>query len=94
MKFLKEKRHTINEVAKMLHVHSSTVWRWKLQGVRGVKLNTIIIGGTRYVLESDLNEFLVGLNNGGVQQNEDLNSRGKVAAVQLDALGVKGERHG
>jgi len=90
MKLLKQNRYTINDVAKLLHVHTSTVWRWKLQGVRGVKLKTIVIGGTRCVLESDLNNFLVDLNGGKVEGDIDLDSRAATAAARLDSLGVKG----
>ena len=90
MKLLEQNRYTITEVAKLLHVHPSSVWRWKLRGVRGVTLNTVAIGGTRYVLESDLNKFLVALNDGDVVQDDDVESRSAVAAARLDAMGVKG----
>ena len=89
MKLLEQNRYTITDVAKLLHVHTSTVWRWKLQGVRGVKLKTIVIGGTRYVLESDLNNFLVALNDGNIEQDDDIDARSSIASARLDAMGVK-----
>lgn len=90
MKFLHAKRYTITQAAQILQVHPSTVWRWKLKGVRGIKLKTIVIGGTRYVLEADLNKFLVALNDGDVEHDDDIDSRSAVAAARLDAMGVKG----
>ena len=37
--------------------HNSTVWRWHQKGVRGVKLETILIGGTRYTSNEALQRF-------------------------------------
>lgn len=89
-RWLTAKRYSLTEVAKLLHVHPSTVWRWKLRGVRGHRLQTVVIGGTRYVLEADLNKFLVAMNDGVVPLDDDHDARATVAAAQLDALGVKG----
>ena len=55
---LDAKRFTLNAVADRLGVHLTTVWRWTLDGVRGRRLKTILIGGRRYVLEADLLTFL------------------------------------
>lgn len=38
-------------------VHPSTVHRWRLRGARGVKLETILCGGTRYTTHEALNNF-------------------------------------
>ena len=51
-------RLTVNQVAKRLHVHVATVWRWVLQGVRGKQLHSHLIGGRRYILGRDLLEFI------------------------------------
>ena len=90
MKFLNAKRYTITQVARLLAVHPSTVWRWKLKGVRGVKLKTVVIGGTRYVLEMDLKAFLAALNGDDITSDDDQEGRAAMAAARLDALGVKG----
>ena len=29
-------------------IHSSTVWRWIQRGVRGIKLESCLVGGKRY----------------------------------------------
>jgi len=59
---LDAKRSTLNAVADRAGVHLTTVWRWTLDGVRGRRLKTILIGGRRYVLESDLLTFLDAMN--------------------------------
>jgi hypothetical protein len=56
--FLDSKRYTFGQIAKLLNVHPATVWRWVLQGVRGRKLQSVLIGGRRWVFKSDLDEFL------------------------------------
>ena len=38
-------------------VHPSTVHRWRLRGTRGVRLETILAGGTRYTSIEALNRF-------------------------------------
>ena len=38
-------------------VHPSTVHRWRLRGTRGVRLETILAGGTRYTSVEALNRF-------------------------------------
>ncbi len=51
-------RLTLTEVAEQLAVHPKTVQRWTLRGVRGRQLRSSLIGGRRYVLPGDLEEFL------------------------------------
>ena len=51
-------RFTLTEVADQVGVHVKTVQRWTLRGVRGRQLRSSLIGGRRYVLPSDLAEFL------------------------------------
>lgn len=38
-------------------VNSATCWRWIQRGVRGVKLETVLIGGRRYTSEEALGRF-------------------------------------
>ena len=49
----------LNEAAKSLPTrpHVSTLWRWNQKGVRGIKLETILIGGIRYTSEEALQRF-------------------------------------
>jgi len=43
-------------------VHLSTIHRWRLRGVRGVKLQTWLIGGRRFTSEEALREFIAATN--------------------------------
>lgn len=38
-------------------VHPTTIHRWRLRGARGVKLETLLAGGTRYTSAEALNRF-------------------------------------
>ena len=49
---------SLNEIAKQLRVHSSTLHRWTRTGVRGRRLPSVLVGGRRYVRISDLEAFL------------------------------------
>ena len=58
-----KERLTINEVARHLDVHVSTVWRWTSpRGVGGTRLRTFKIGGRKVVVRADLDAFLAELN--------------------------------
>lgn len=51
-------KRSLTEIAKAEGVHVSTVARWTLNGVGGRKLRSIRVGGRRYVLDDDWNEFI------------------------------------
>jgi len=55
-------RYSMATAARETGVHVATVWRWYLRGVRGRRLTTVMIGGRRYVLAHDLEEFLAAGN--------------------------------
>lgn len=38
-------------------INVSTVWRWSLRGIRGVRLETLLIGGIRYTSREALHRF-------------------------------------
>ena len=38
-------------------VHPSTIHRWRMRGARGVKLETLLAGGTRYTSAEALSRF-------------------------------------
>jgi Protein of unknown function (DUF1580) len=38
-------------------VDPSTVWRWHLRGVRGVRLETLLVGGKRFTSAQALDRF-------------------------------------
>lgn len=37
--------------------HVSTLWRWAQRGIRGIRLETILIGGRRYTSDEALDRF-------------------------------------
>lgn len=39
-------------------LNPSTLWRWAIRGVKGVKLETLIVGGTRYTSAQALQRFV------------------------------------
>ena len=38
--------------------HVSTIHRWRLNGVRGVRLETVLVGGRRFVSRDALDKFI------------------------------------
>ncbi len=72
--------------------HSSTWWRWWRHGVRGVRLETVLIGGRRYTTAEAVQRFVSALTAGacGVQspprQQQRLTDR--EIEQQLDAAGI------
>lgn len=53
-----DQRWTTRQVAARLGVHVVTIGRWTRQGIRGVKLRTLRIGGRTLIGAPDLVEFL------------------------------------
>lgn len=81
-------RYPLKQVALKLKVHIATIWRWVLHGVRGQRLPTILVGGRRYVLKSDLEAFLAP-HAQDAGHATDLQTRAGVAGKLLDAHGFK-----
>lgn len=50
---------TLAHAAKSLpnRPHVSTIHRWRLRGVRGVRLETLMVGGVRYTSSEALQRF-------------------------------------
>jgi len=55
---LDAERLSFSAAARRLDVHVSTVWRWATTGVRGRVLPTIEVGGRRFILVADLEQFI------------------------------------
>ncbi len=82
---------TLGEVADLVGVDLSTVWRWCLRGVRGRKLPSKRIGGRRYVLPADLEAFLAdddGEKRPPAETSEKQRRRAEKASAKLDHLGI------
>ena len=93
---LNSPRFSMFEAAKLLNVHVATIWRWHLRGVRGRKLRTMLLGGRRYVLASDLEKFLAGGTTTPSQDDAELRRRAEIAGAQLDGRRVQvlaGQHH-
>lgn len=54
----------LSEQAKRLPtpVSATTPWRWSRKGVRGIKLETVMIGGVEHCSDEALDRFLEALN--------------------------------
>ena len=74
-------------------LHPSTVWRWALKGVRGVRLEVVRVGGTLCTSAQALQRFFDRLADatpagGGPRANPAAPDQAGVER-QLDALGVR-----
>lgn len=54
---------TFPQASKVLpgHPHVSTLHRWRLRGVKGVKLETMLVGGRRFVSRDALAQFVASV---------------------------------
>ena len=43
--------------------HVSTRWRWALRGVRGARLESIVVGGQRFSSDQAVQRFIARLND-------------------------------
>ena len=92
-------RWSLTFAAKRLGVHVGTIFRWSsTRGVRGRRLPTIRIGARRYVLLSDLREFLSAINSDSTSAvacpRTSADQRAEAAERELDRLGITGDRKG
>lgn len=55
-----ERHLTLSQAAAALpgQPHLSTLHRWRLRGVRGIRLETCLIGGRRFTTEQWLRDFI------------------------------------
>jgi len=82
-------RMTLHQVAKRLKVHVATVYRWTLQGVRGKRLKSFLIGGRRYVAQADLEHFLRPEDQ---VVSKDDSRRSRQARERLRSYGIESPR--
>ena len=85
---IKDASLTPTQVAKKLGVHVGTVHRWLYGGVRGRKLNSVLVGGRRRILDRHLCEFLQFSNQVAAKTDE---SRNKAAQGTLSSFGVRNQ---
>ncbi len=53
---------SLMQVAERLDVHPMTARRWHAQGVAGVQLETVKVGGRRFTSDAALRRFLEEVN--------------------------------
>jgi len=85
-------RLTLGQLAQQLGVHPATTGRWAREGVRGRRLHTTLIGGRRFVLIEDLEDFLAAPDSLQETSNKEIHSRFKVAGMLPDGLEAKPAR--
>lgn len=85
---------SLSQAAKTLpgRPHVSTLHRWRLNGVRGVKLQTCLVGGRRYTKPEWLADFIDATSQAGGAQSPRTN-RQRSAAIrraekELDKAGI------
>jgi hypothetical protein len=80
-------------------VHPSTLWRWALTGLRGVRLETAMVGGVRVTSETALRRFFAAVAAQSISEvaaDQPAGVSGRVTATrhdqdierQLDAEGL------
>jgi hypothetical protein len=73
--------------------HTSTVVRWARHGVRGVKLESVAIGGRRFTSAEAVARFLSRLNERGSISSTSLSQKRQQEIAreeaELDAAGIR-----
>ncbi len=84
---ISEQRLTLNQLAKQEGVNPSTVWRWSLRGVRGVKLETFSVGARRFTTAEAFGRFVHGTTAAaqGEQPQVRTNRQRAAAIAQAEA---------
>ncbi len=72
-------------------VHVSTIWRWTMRGVHGIKLESLLVGGTRCTSVEAIGRFIQRLNCTGDECDDCMGHPDRAheaAEAELDRLGV------
>lgn len=73
--------------------HVATVWRWIQRGCRGVKLESVLVGGVRYTSQEALGRFFQAVTAAADRQsvtNSDARERAIAKAeMELDEDGIR-----
>jgi hypothetical protein len=84
---LTEATMPLSEAARRRPVHVSTLWRWVTRGLRGVRLETTMVGGARVTSLSALERFFIATNGTGKNSIPSATDGSSVAQT-LDTLGI------
>ena len=90
LKLKAQKLLSLSEAAELLpnRPHVSTLWRWCRRGVKGVRLQTVIVGGRRYTTAPFLSDFVAQLTDPRADMprpESPLRDQQKVRAAELAA---------
>ena len=68
----RERLLTVSAASKSLpeRRHTATIWRWFHRGCRGVRLESVLIGGRRYTSKEALQRFIANTSQEGGANNE------------------------
>jgi hypothetical protein len=70
--------------------HSSTLFRWWRDGSRGIKLESLLVGGRRYTSVEAIERFIQRLSSPHSEQHDPRRGQSNPAIGQhLDQLGIK-----
>lgn len=61
-RILSESRLTLSQLAHAQGVNCATAWRWAIKGVRGVKLESLAVGGRRITSAEAFERFIAATN--------------------------------
>ena len=61
----RERLLTVSAASKSLPEkrHTTTIWRWFQHGCRGVRLESVLIGGRRYTSKEAIQRFILGTSS-------------------------------
>jgi hypothetical protein len=69
--------------------HVSTLIRWWQRGVRGVKLETVVVGGRRYTSVEAINRFIARLSEPGGVPAPPVRQQQSEIDRELDRMGIR-----
>lgn len=69
-------------------ISPATTWRWRVRGVRGVKLPMVLVFGQWHSTEEVLTEFLRASSEAGMPQVEPSAERNPATERRLQAAGL------
>jgi hypothetical protein len=79
---------SLKDVADLVGKHVATVYRWSTTGVRGVVLETLQIGGTRFTSREALQRFCERLTPPDTRHVAPATNSAEKAARELERYGV------
>jgi hypothetical protein len=81
---LKEQRLSLTQLARQEGVSIPTTWRWAMRGIKGIKLETLQIGGRRYCTQESFARFVEATTraaNGEQPSTKVCTNRGRQADI-------------